>query len=344
LQPVPTMQLRSRKYLFHPRRSITNMTLLGNFHDQVTRSFLSRRGWVFQERILSKRILHFVQHHIFFEDAGGIVSDDVFSSDRPPLHQPEDTKWNVLDSFQGFVYWYRLVERYTACLLTFEKDRLPAIAGLAQDFCTRNDAGGYMFGLWGRSVHLGLLWVNNSGRPVEEVEAEHDPPSWSWARCRGMVLYPKNLSDSMISSLEVGEQKQRTVLEGVSDEARRLSVEGLVVDLLSVSLTANQGRVGTPFFDPPLKGTYIMKSKDATFGSWVALDGGWSGNVVFPKLSCLRLCHARTADNTFVYTLKDMYYFLLLEQRTPGSTDYRRIGVGVTSLNPWSEKRRVEIL
>jgi len=162
-QPSPMLVLRSPRYLFNPHRTITYLTLLGSFADQVTGSFLSRRGWVFQERVLSRQLLHFVRHHTFFEDACGAVADDIMGA--PPQRLVE-SKWSVTDSFHGSVYWYRLVERYSRCSLTYEKDRLPAIAGLAQSFSEMNDPGAYRFGLWERSVHLGLVWLNSSGRPV----------------------------------------------------------------------------------------------------------------------------------------------------------------------------------
>ncbi|KAK0701316.1 heterokaryon incompatibility protein-domain-containing protein, partial [Lasiosphaeris hirsuta] len=167
LDPPPTLVLRSPRYFFNPRRTITHLTLLGSFTNQVAGSFLSQRGWVFQERVLSQRLLHFVQHHTFFEDHAGVVADDVGSANLPPLHRLEDNKWSVTDSFHGFVYWCRLIQKYSRCCLTYEKDRLPAIAGLAQSFSEMNDTGAYMFGLWERSLHMGFLWVNGSGRPIE---------------------------------------------------------------------------------------------------------------------------------------------------------------------------------
>jgi len=37
-------------------------------------STINQRGWVFQERILSRRILHFAYGDVFFEDASGIYT------------------------------------------------------------------------------------------------------------------------------------------------------------------------------------------------------------------------------------------------------------------------------
>ncbi|KAK5652262.1 hypothetical protein OQA88_10610 [Cercophora sp. LCS_1] len=406
LEPPPTLVLRSSRYFFNPRRTITHLTLLGSFGDQVKRSFLSQRGWVFQERVLSRRLLHFVQHHTFFEDAAAVVSDDVVSADLPPLHRLEDNKWSVTDSCHGFVYWYRLVQNYSECSLTYEKDRLPAIAGLAQSFSEMNNPGRYMFGLWEKSLHIGLLWINGSGRPLgrrnRQIEAEDsqsdrltltsrvsiDPsqhpepaagevrdedepssatqeeetdkegkttmanngttctdksaplmPSWSWAACRGAVVYPKTISDSMTSDIVLtgNSQSPQNGQLGV-DTRPSLMVEGPLVHLTTALATRKQT-------DSPLHGLYTLTSERSQFGTWVSLDHeAASESVVFPKLSCLRLCSLREADNSFVLRYETMFYFLLLEEIDGSESGrYQRLGVGVTSQDHWKGVKRSEV-
>lgn len=112
LESIPLLQ-----FIYKDGCRIFNLTLASNFRDQVNnqvnKSFLSQRAWVFQERILSRRILHFVQHHIFFEDASGVKADDIGGTGRPLMYSPwEDNKLNVQDACDGTAYWYNLVERY----------------------------------------------------------------------------------------------------------------------------------------------------------------------------------------------------------------------------------------
>ncbi|KAK0667511.1 heterokaryon incompatibility protein [Cercophora samala] len=357
LNPPPTLVLRSPTYFFNPHRTISHLTLLDSFANQITGSFLNRRNWVFQERVLSRRLLHFVQHHTFFEDAAGFIPDDVVPGNTL-LRRPEDSKWSVTDSFQGFVYWYRLVEKYSRCSLTYEKDRLPAIAGLAQSFDEMNDPGGYMFGLWEKLVHLGLLWINGSGRPVggdSDVDGTPVLPSWSWACCRGRVAYPSTLSDAMRSDLLV-------VRDGIQLDFNKLPsfhtsttgtgvllLEGTVVDLPLVHAEARRTPQEMPFLDSGIKGLYSLTSDGNQFGSWVSLDNQTTTSdvVVFSKLSCLRICWHVEADNTFVLRYETTYYFLLLEG-VGGSPDikrYRRVGIGATRRDHWTglRHRRIEI-
>lgn len=52
------------------------ITVTGNSGIDVDESDLSNRGWVLQERLLSRRILHFTQNPIFREDGEEIIIGD----------------------------------------------------------------------------------------------------------------------------------------------------------------------------------------------------------------------------------------------------------------------------
>ncbi|KAH7186237.1 heterokaryon incompatibility protein-domain-containing protein [Fusarium flagelliforme] len=347
LNPVPTFQVRSKD---DRSRYISNLTLASDFYDQVTRSFLSQRGWVFQERVLSRRILHFVKHHIFFENESGVTADDLGGTGVPVAHAWTEHKLNINDSFRGSAYWYSLVERYSACSLTFDKDRLPAIASLAKEFCKNSKTGPYLFGLWESSLHLGLLWIDASGTclGIAPGGAQDLPPSWSWARCKGKVIYPQMLSDSFAKAGfkfvedKASEEQSDAAFHGISARQRTLSLKGLVLDLHKASATKNNQPIGSPFFDPPVRHLYRLVSSEGTFGSWVALDGPQQAAHYFRKLSCLLVCSHHTTDNDFVYRHHKKYYFLLLEE-TDNASAYRRVGIGVTTSYLWTDERIINI-
>jgi hypothetical protein len=160
----------------------------GSLREQANESFLTRRGWVFQERILSRRILHFTRNHVFFEDVSGVHAVDVGASPPPWTHQPwRDDKLVVQDVVATMADWYKLVERYNICALTFDRERLPAVAGIARFVASYDFAGEYLFGLWSKSLHQGLLWIAADNSPQEifygpDYDGPPMPPSWSWAR------------------------------------------------------------------------------------------------------------------------------------------------------------------
>jgi hypothetical protein len=160
------------------------------------REFSDSERVVFHERILSRRILHFTRHHVFFEHVSGVHAVDVGASHPPWTHQPwKDDKLVVQDVVAT------MVERYSIYALTFDRDRLPAIAGIAQFIASYDFVGEYLFGLWSKSSHQGLLWVVADNSPQEvfygpNYDIPPRPPSWSWARWKGSILFQRHIPGS----------------------------------------------------------------------------------------------------------------------------------------------------
>jgi Heterokaryon incompatibility protein (HET) len=114
----------------------------------------------------------------------------------------------------SFVYWKDLVKQYTVRKLTYDRDVLPALSGLAS-LVQRGVADDYLAGLWRDDLPVALLWSHarpswtlNSecfallqNNPSDEripvdVEpylprrtAEACAPTWSWASIRGATDY-----------------------------------------------------------------------------------------------------------------------------------------------------------
>ncbi|KAK1770191.1 heterokaryon incompatibility protein-domain-containing protein [Phialemonium atrogriseum] len=139
---------------------------------------LLSRGWVLQERILSRRVLHFTAEELAFE----CVTARCCECERDPHEMPgfKSTMSQAVetDDRDGlYLKWRALVERYTNLDLTFETDRLPAIAGLAEKFERRlNDR--YFYGTWAGNLLESLNWL--SFIPIRR-DRRPAAPSWSWA-------------------------------------------------------------------------------------------------------------------------------------------------------------------
>jgi len=85
------------------------------------------------------------------------------------------------------VSWNKLVYNYTKLDLTFPKDRLPALAGIARRYKKMNpEEGKYLAGLWTNSYMTNLHWRRVGKkfppRPVPQVA-----PTWSWASISNAV-------------------------------------------------------------------------------------------------------------------------------------------------------------
>jgi hypothetical protein len=86
---------------------------------------------------------------------------------------------------QPMEYWYDGVNRFRGRDITYQEDRLPAIAGVAKRVQTRTRYH-YKAGLWLEDIHRGLLW--NSGTSGQRSLTTR-ASSWSWASMTGDLTY-----------------------------------------------------------------------------------------------------------------------------------------------------------
>jgi hypothetical protein len=145
---------------------------------------LTKRGWCWQELALPPRILHWTPQGLFLECSSSLFLEDT----KIPW---QDLEW-IKDSTSRLILamsdetvlfsegWYQLVALFSYTQLTYEKDRLYAIHGLASVLIRRTKSE-YFNGLFRRSLAQGLLWYHGS-RPREYTGEENSHlPSWCWA-------------------------------------------------------------------------------------------------------------------------------------------------------------------
>ncbi len=148
---IPDSQDYSANY-FSPGVYESRNLDLCNWEDEVTNSILLQRAWVFQERLLASRVLHFASSQIYFE-CQEFRACEAHPEDLELLRQAGQP-WGLGDSFKpkiqlmlnkalharstsdrclaARITWMYLLNNYTACKLTVESDRLMAISGLAK--------------------------------------------------------------------------------------------------------------------------------------------------------------------------------------------------------------------
>ncbi|KAI0379662.1 heterokaryon incompatibility protein-domain-containing protein [Hypomontagnella monticulosa] len=137
---------------FAARRTIKHWERLWTSNSERTFPLLTR-AWVFQERLLSPRVLHFSKNELVWECT---QLGDCQCGGYNPLLNPKRDNWAGENS------WRLAVELFTSLRLTQEQDRLPAFLGFA-NFYARSAIGvsmhkGYLAGLWETSLHTDLLW------------------------------------------------------------------------------------------------------------------------------------------------------------------------------------------
>jgi hypothetical protein len=176
-------------------------------HPPDHRRILDTRAWVFQERFLSRRILHFYQNQVFWE-CRHLAASELFPSGYP--HVPHamyhktftpfiPTKMNPFtpttstplmpkDDSHPIAHphadrWKNIVLQYSGLQITQISDKLAAVAGVAK-FLASVWKTEYVCGLWREGLEASIGWRTNGGDTIEPPVA----PTWSWASTHGAVV------------------------------------------------------------------------------------------------------------------------------------------------------------
>lgn len=166
------------------RNMIVYESRLTSLSRELTKASLTSRAWAYQERLLSPRVLHFCNGFLVFECMHQTITEDGFYSATTSHPKIEHMRaLSELSESRLAAKWRSIVQAYSWLNLTFERDRLPAIAGLAQQMARyRKDE--YIDGLWSRSLLDDLAW-----RKPQRLNKRSDAPSWSWAKGDGGIVY-----------------------------------------------------------------------------------------------------------------------------------------------------------
>ncbi|KAH8665245.1 heterokaryon incompatibility protein-domain-containing protein [Tricladium varicosporioides] len=147
---------------------------------------LLRRGWIYQERLLSPRILHFGPVELVWEcytctTCECTQSDNLHTDLSNKIeHSQIMGRTTTREIFRNI--WRNMIQEYTRLDLTFAKDRFPALAGLAKQMHSYRKSE-YYAGLWTDSFIGDLLWEADYGfeEQAEPRESDNKAPTWSWA-------------------------------------------------------------------------------------------------------------------------------------------------------------------
>ena len=194
---------------------------------QISHSPLQRRGWVFQERLMSTRIIHLTTYEACWECL------DLVATEHHPRGVPEESgnvalmynqfgcwrnlprldltstdEWEIVDKSRREELlrrlWPFIVERYTARRLSSHSDILPAISAVGRVFYQATRAE-YIAGLWQPLSAADLSWKGawDATAPSQRhrpTGSGHGNPSWSWTSVSGHI-YLHSISQSVENRL-----------------------------------------------------------------------------------------------------------------------------------------------
>ncbi|KAF2965999.1 hypothetical protein GQX73_g7581 [Xylaria multiplex] len=158
-----------------------------SYTDRNNQQVLLNRGWVLQERLLSPRIVYYDADELKWEcnmttdcQCGGMNVIKNFKVDYVAALEGSRGPGSLP------VIWMLLVQRYSRLGLTYDTDRVVALAGIADQALKSGYGGRYLAGLWEDNFAYQLCWwINDTHRKVETYLA----PSWSWLSVSGAVNF-----------------------------------------------------------------------------------------------------------------------------------------------------------
>jgi hypothetical protein len=178
--------------------------------DLLKESPIHKRGWVFQEMVLSRRVVHFVGGTFFWQCHSSLESEDgrvdtTGEARIGPIHRLSSE--NSMP--HGHVIWRNWMQEYFRREFTHPEDSMPALAGvirLLQKLTGDEPIGG----LWRRNLPVQMFWrncyeprqsqYNVASKFFTSEELDLHQPSWSWMSIkhparRKIVLYGLLLKD-----------------------------------------------------------------------------------------------------------------------------------------------------
>ncbi|KAE9370086.1 HET-domain-containing protein, partial [Stipitochalara longipes BDJ] len=144
------------------------------------------RAWTLQEQYLSRRILHFCKHQVKVECCTGTLYETIpgfLFADKDTRCVVEDLRPILHNGLLSYAPWYRMISAFSNRSLTYDTDKLPALAGIASRVAEMAN-GKYCAGIWWDDLPQGLLWFRNS---ILKKPSKFLAPSWSWASANGSV-------------------------------------------------------------------------------------------------------------------------------------------------------------
>ena len=158
---------------------------------------LSSRAWVWQETLLSSRVLHYTMSELIWVCKSSMCAEDgIIPRGIYFLSLPQQLKRceNEPEPYNG---WHNLISTYSSKKLTYESDRLPALSGVATKVQSLSQSE-YLAGLWLNNLPLDLCWMvdyqlsDDLSTPAQLIPAQYIAPSWAWSSVRGAIWSPDN--------------------------------------------------------------------------------------------------------------------------------------------------------
>ncbi|KAJ4294144.1 hypothetical protein N0V90_007834 [Kalmusia sp. IMI 367209] len=242
---------------------------IDSFYQDVDQADLNKRGWVLQERALSRRTIHFTETQCYWECGGGVRCETLtkmknrrasFLGDADfPRSVESDVKGMKIEFFQD------LYSKYSKLALTFCADRPIAIRGLERRIIQSLDTKG-AYGVFDIPYfHRCLLW-KRSGTMLKKITMFRGDviPSWSWMAYEGGIDYMDAPGGKVDWAKDVSSPFAQLNASENADLATHAKISAPIHDFANTETTDVIFDEPEHNFRRPLKCVIVGKSKDST--------------------------------------------------------------------------------
>ncbi|KAK8189761.1 heterokaryon incompatibility protein-domain-containing protein [Phyllosticta capitalensis] len=176
---------------------VTRQPQLTSFYD---RTVYSKRGWTFQEELLSPRCLYVTNRQMYLKCGQSHHREDevLFTTDKERFMDLRlnsfPTGYSSLANVdQDFETYDKLLNGYSRRKLSLDKDILQAFQGITSVLAEKYQSQ-FWQGLPTRFLSDALLWVPHGQmrrrfRDLRSDPPEYPPPTWSWAAWSGIISH-----------------------------------------------------------------------------------------------------------------------------------------------------------
>tara|TARA_R110002060_G_scaffold5450_7_gene8454 strand:+ start:1153 stop:2970 length:1818 start_codon:yes stop_codon:yes gene_type:complete len=359
--PESNLQEKTENEALH--QIVARPRLIG-YQWYLMKSEWQNRGWILQERMLSRRIIHYTKHKIAWDCHSYSDEEELLG------HRIKPQRSACID--ESWFPWRRLVEEYTKCKLTFASDKLIAISGLANRLEARTGKRCFagIFEDIDSSMGQCLLWRAHSNGPLTKYPCFH-APSWSWAAYEGAVTFSPESGGSpafrsLISDLKFDIQDNCNVLSCPNQKATcksgSVSFKGPVGTAFRSSCLGSLESRGNEDLIPVLGSdvhwesipiprviegeikypkrqlslpdrTEILRDESGSIVGWVLLDTDGT-KISDNKITCAAVSLGGQVKG-FDYRSEENVDILVLQAGKEGPGSYLRIGRGRVVRKGW---------
>jgi hypothetical protein len=196
--PLPTVIMpylsstdpRACYYMYAVRDEETSSQITTKWERDIDNSEWNKRAWTFQERLISRRILHFTKQALYFECHTSDVSE---AGDSPRASNERHIGFleRIQDLFLAdqrriFDIYYLLARKYSQRSLSYQDDKENAFSAVILRFQQLLPSQ-YACGLWMSDITQGLLWERSERRHPGTITRNGKWPSWysTFFKCLG---------------------------------------------------------------------------------------------------------------------------------------------------------------